>query len=265
MTIMISHLPPTLWRKEAVRNEIDCNYEIYLTEFINNSPKFMEVTNNRQVHHCSIQSDKEWDCYLDETPFLDFKLLGSQSMQQAIGDTAMILESNGNGVYDINQPELTKKEYYGYYLHMLFREKTVKNLFSIEKENANNKELIDIKSVLKILKTNKDCLYLFLDYFWSPDSISFKDLEEGALSYFRNWLPELFKYRDCVTENRKTYLAFMLPQFKKMIVYKWESENLLHFDSIDFNKSENFTKYLKITPIGRFMACVSGMNYDCII
>jgi len=264
MEIQVSSLPATILRTASVKSDDDSyNYELVLTDFINESEAFMKITDNTKVHHIpqNDQFGKEWDCYCGKTPFLDFKLLCSQRMQQAIGDTSIRFVEHSNK-FSVIRPSLDKQAYYGYWLHILLKDKRCTDylkLESIKKEGLNETEL-DIYSILKIMRTNKDCLFLSADYLWSEHDIPYEVFVECAIWYFSLWISELFKYRDVKTKGNDTYLAVFIPQYKRLLVLKWNSENERFdlFDSVSFNNNPHLDKHLLLDSGDRFVLCVKN-------
>lgn len=252
MIIKISSTPAILWRDCTIKNVVDCNYEIYLTEFINESKEFMKLTGGKKIRYCEKQANGESDSYLENNDFLDYKLLCSQSMQEVIGITTYKLVWNHNS-YDIEFSEWPEKINYGYWLHSLFYSDSINDIKAIDDGINRCKDtgvFRDKKKVIDKIKTDKDCLYLYSEFFWSPDEISREEIIDAAIIYFEKWLKSLFMYRDKIRETRHTYLAFMIPQFKEIVFCRWdkESNKINLFDIVQFEKSNNFMKYLKIMP-----------------
>ncbi len=253
--IKISAVPSTLWRKNSVGNVDDCNYELYLTEFVNTSEKFKQITGKKEVVYCNSQSNGEWDCAVDGKPFLDFKLLCSQKMQQDIGETDLRLIANEHGTYDVKRPELKNQSYYGYWIHALLSSLTVDDLQDIYNGSGkltNLKANKDLLSILKVASVDKDCLFLYTEFFMADEEITLEQMTEGAIKFLNRWVPTLFKFRDNTIPNRKTYLAFMVPKFKKIVICIWNGQDIELFDAVSFDKSQNFMKYSRITPYNKF-------------
>lgn len=249
--VNISCIPPFLWRKESVQNVDDCNYEIYLTEFINESTEFMKTTDGNNIHHCDIQNKGEWDSYLGEKEFLDFKLLCSQSTQESVGVNYFTLSKNG-AYYDYIAPSFLKIVNGGYWINILFKNDSISDLKDIEKginRGLDKNQFRNKRTVIEKIQTEKDCMFLYTDFFWSLDDISESDIIKAVISFFEKWLPNLLTYRD-INKNFKTYLAFMIPQFRKIVFCKWDKNNksIIFFDAVSFEKSSNFMKYLYLLP-----------------
>ncbi len=253
--IKISALPSTLWKTDIVKNVDDCNYELYLTEFVNASEQFKQITGNKEVRYCYPQSKGEWDCTVNGIPFLDFKLLCSQKMQQDIGDTDLRLIANEHGTYDIERPVIKNRSYYGYWVHLLLEGLTEDNLqaiFNRTTKCSDSQANKDIISILKIAATDKDCLFLYTEFFKADEETPFEDIKAGAITFINRWIPALLKFRDSNVHNRKTYVAFAVPKYKNMVICNWNGKEIEEFDVVPFDKSENFMKYCHITMLNEF-------------
>ena len=253
--IKIAAIPSTLCRKGSVKNVEDCNYEFYLTEIVNASDKFKQIAENKEIIYCRSQSNGEWDCEVEGKPFLDFKFLCSQKMLQDIGETDWRLKANDHGTYDLERPVIKNTDHFGYWTHLLLSNLTVDDLQKIYAGTGqydDPKAYKDLLRVLKVTATDKDCLFLYSEFFISDIEISFEEMTEGAITFLNRWVPTLFKFRDSNVPNKKTYFSFMIPKFKMFVICSWNGEELVLFDTVPFEKSKNLMKYCRITPFNTF-------------
>lgn len=75
-------LPPELTIKDFIKGEKQCNYEVYLLEFVNKSSFFRNKSNGENYIKPQSESNGECDCN-SSIYELDFKLMASKTALQA--------------------------------------------------------------------------------------------------------------------------------------------------------------------------------------
>ena len=157
---------------------------------------------------------------------------------------------------------MEKKNYYGYWLHSLLKGKRCDDYIELagKREKELDEKESEISSILKVMRTDKNCLFLFSDYFWSQVKIPYSVFVECAIWYFDLWAKELFKYRDIQVEGMDAYIAVFIPQYERLLVLKWKSdqEEFVMFDSIPFDNNPHLKKHLELDSGDQFVICVKN-------
>ena len=101
-------LPAQFVIRGSIENMPECNYELYLTEFLNASSFFMGKTFNNPFVFQEDQSKGQCDCYaqIDTDKYgLDFKLFGSEKALQGKSIFSSQIIKVGQGAYAFAVPK----------------------------------------------------------------------------------------------------------------------------------------------------------------
>lgn len=231
-------LPAPLIVKNFVVGEKDCNYEIYLREFLNSSVWFREKVNCDFIASIS-ESKGECDAYAGEYG-IDFKLIGSRTAIQSRSILSENIMKFSKGVIAYGPPK-DNTSMTIYRIHAILRNRTLDELKIIRNvEKRIQDEETEIKTFLKTLEAKKHLLLFF------PYEFSFAkkyDLVSGA-TQIQNALNGDFKnailYRYDKTARFETYMSFIYNN--TFFIMEWRDDKFEIIDNIPTTSSKTYTK-----------------------
>lgn len=231
-------LPATLIVRNFVKGDDNCNYEIYLREFLNHSSWFRKKVLYDFVAPLS-EANNECDAYAGEYG-IDFKLIGSRTALQARSILSKTITNLSNGVtaYGVSKDNTFMSVFR---IHAILRNRTIEDLKAIrEIETRAQNEETEIRTFLKTLETQKNLL-LFFPYEFSFET-TYEILEganqiENALNMdFRNSI--LYRYER--TENLETYMSFIYEDY--FFIMFWDDDRFKIIDHIELSKSKTYMR-----------------------
>ncbi len=168
--MLISPLPGEMLIKGLARNIENNGYEVYLTEFINNSIYFRAKINFKEYVHQIEQSNSECDCVYndnDNNYELDYKLLVSQSEMQVPRKTSNQLVKDIKTGSHLVKTQITEDNSPLPFIMLHSASRKCNEDYKIIEENqykfnADEPDSnYEVKNMIRIMKTEKNLL-LFL-------------------------------------------------------------------------------------------------------
>lgn len=240
-------LPAELIIKNFVKGEIDCNYEKYMLEFVNESEFFRKKANGEiYVAPCS-EEDGQCDCNSEKYQ-LDFKLIASKTVLQAksiLSAGKMVIVK---GAYATGEPKVKKKTMKGTRIHAALRDCDFDRLCEIRKNYTKAQGIEnDIYELLETLETRKNLLLFFPYKFVFDNAHEFLKgvtmIQEAINMDFQYAM----QYRNYVAKEFDTYMAFI---YDKHIIFIQEKNNsFAYIDSVELAKSSVFKKLSGYTDV----------------
>ena len=232
-------LPAELIINNYVKGERLCNYELYLTEFLNASDYFSNRLTKPFVHQKE-QNYGECDAYSGEYG-IDFKLVISMSEAQAKRELSVAIRKDSCGGVVYSKPQgryETIRKVVLVNALKLYNYDDLEKL-SVKKEFKTLTEK-DINMFLKTLRKQKN-LFLFLPLVFLPKEEV--DLDE-AINSIKDFLNDSFRnsflYREKRNENNyKTFFSCFLDEY--YLIFLVKSANLDYIENIPIIKSKTFT------------------------
>ena len=244
--IFRASLPPELINDDFIYG-YPASYEEYLTDFINNSPLFLSLSDGNEYRHCpkDKQSNSECDCK-SLAYELDFKLLGTQSSLYAtrnLSPTKFYIE-NENRIFT-----MFPRQHKGMVANRLFpllMRYNLKELIEIDqspaikfdRENLSDKS--DLKAILKAVKCKKNTLFYLKDFIFSQKDYPWADLLTNVEAFLNSRLATLFEFRQRNVAECDTFLGAIIQS--NFCIAKWDKEKLSFCDVIPISCSSRFTK-----------------------
>lgn len=241
--LYIDLLPRQLINKNLTEG-YDCNYEIYLTELINNS-KFIKdynekfIFNKEQSHgECDISNfyySLDFKLFVDTKLMENISLLSSQYIVSKDKSTVIFCGSkkSGTGI--------------GYNLLKVLRSYKYEDIIRIANSNAHNINEQSEKSLVKLLKNCEKDKNLF---FYLPYKIYFKDkiVDEKIASFIIDCIysdiKNILKYRKNKV-NKDTYISFITDNH--LVIAKERNEKLELYDIVSLECSEKYKEIMELT------------------
>ena len=239
-------LPAQFVIRGSIENMPECNYELYLTEFLNASSFFMGKTFNNPFVFQEDQSKGQCDCYaqIDTDKYgLDFKLFGSEKALQGKSIFSSQIIKVGQGAYAFAVPK-ERGSITGTWILSVLKDRSFDELEMISNNvyQSDPANLIEreIQGVLKKLKVRKN-LFLFLtNRFHFPEGFSvdfIKELDDLCLSLSER-LEHVIAFRNKFAEGHDTYFSFIFED--KLIITECNNGKLKKADCIPLSQSKVF-------------------------
>lgn len=225
--------------KDYVIGEKRCNYELYLTELLNNS-KWIRKYHDSYFEYQESQSSGECDAYSGNYG-IDFKLIASKTQLQARSilsfkiekfmDGTILKSAQGEG----RNVQITR-------LNAALREKNTEELEIIR--NRTTKEYgieNDVITFIKTLETNKNLLlfYPFVFFFEKDDYCNGDKIVVESLQYD---FGQALLYRNQKVQNKTTLFSTIYKD--DFLLMNVEDGKLVLVETIPTSRCETF-EYLK--------------------
>jgi hypothetical protein len=227
----IASLPPELIRDNFVRNYRKVSYEEYLTELVNCSNTFLNLSRGGKYIHTakSSQKNRECDCCSDYYE-LDFKLLGAQSSMCATNTlSSQKVYTDGKIIAllprRLNGMEVSRTA-------VLLRQYSLDNLNEINERprkkmiRARYSPECDVKSILDVAKCKKNVMFFYKDFFFSDGDYKIEDIVQSIEPYINDCFANLFRFRDGIVNSCDTFLAVIIQGY--FCIANWKNGRI-HF------------------------------------
>lgn len=220
-------------KKDFIEN-FDSNYEIYLSEFINNS-RFVWDNGNNFFKLNTCQSNGESDISNDFYE-LDFKIFADEEtiVNKSNYSGNIEIDSNGVRIYSISN---MKGQYRVCNLKKITSDYSVDELNKIKLKLNPTPEEAKVKRLLNKLEVNKNLLFLIPNiYYYDGNKVN-----DEILDFIVNTFSDDFKY---ILEYRKqyidkdTYIAFFIEGY--IVFLKEVNLKLIYYDKVDVSVSSHF-------------------------
>lgn len=206
---MLKQLDAPVTVKNFIKNDPLCNYEFYMVELLNRSPRMRErhpqefVWQNAQAH-------AECDAYSGDYG-IDFKLIASQSSMKASSLLTPHYKINEQGVivgYEGKRDRLkTESEITVTRMHAAIRRSSLCDLERIRKDDNLQSFEKDIKVFLEKLETRKNLLLFYpYEYRFSGDQRPEDGVLQLTAALERSFV-SAFLYRGKYLPEFETYLT----------------------------------------------------------
>lgn len=221
----------------------NCNYEIYLRDFINSSAYFLKKSNNEPYTAPTSEECGQCDC-ISSNYQLDFKLLLSETMGQGKREFSRSITKICDGVTFYGEPQKTSKdpdykEIKATYFHTVFRTYNFKKICEIaETKNKQHSKERDIYLLLKSSRKPKNILYMLPYEFYYTDNILHENGRSEIISALTSDFKNLLRYRKSKQPQYDTYIAFIYDN--QFVILHSMEDKLKYIDEIELTKSKTF-------------------------
>lgn len=253
-TLKCRMLAAPLVIKNYVTGDNRVNYEVYLTELINNSEYFLQKSGGSEYVFSENQSEGQCDAVSDGYK-IDFKLTASTSRLEALHLHSMQIQAiKGMTTFSASRE---RGETLASNLNSCLR--AIKSFDEINSIIDNPQEYIrradrnqdnirkqissDVRDFLLKMKTDKNLL------FYIPEELLYEHClydEETELEKIREAIDVDFnlvlRYRSSIKPKYDTFLSCVYK--KQMLFFKFDSNVVVLVDKVDLEKSETY-KYIK--------------------
>ena len=241
--LYIDLLPRQLINKNLT-DGYDCNYEIYLTELINNS-KFIKdyenkfILNKDQSHgECDI-SNVNYN--LDYKLFVDNKLMESISL---LSHQYVISKDKSTVIFCCSKKEGNGGGYNLLKVLRMYKYDDIVRIANAEKEDLKDEYERSLITLLKNCEKNKNI------YFYLPYTIYFKDkivnekMANFIIECLNSDIENILKYRK-EKVNKDTYISFVTNNY--MVIAKENNGKLELYDIVSLECSDTYKEITDLT------------------
>ena len=243
-------LPPEMIIDGYIENYRSISYEEYLTEYINQSSLFLNLSEGKLYKHTpkDQQSHAECDCCSEQYE-LDFKLLGTQSSIYAKRNLSMQKYMMADGVITSCIPRQTEGMNVAI-TNGLLQRYSLDDLCAINQSDTvkfdrnNLSEITELKAILKIAKCKKNTLFFYTDFIFLNESFPFSDIIYTVEKYMNDCFSALFMFRNKAVPIQDTYFAVIIQGF--ICIAIWDNQSIHFKDCIPLSKSSIFLELYNI-------------------
>lgn len=229
-------LTPPVVNKGFVKNADNCNYEIYVTEILNQSKWFISRF-HKPFLQSEDQSHGECDVY-SGTYGLDYKLLASTTELLAHRVHSVQIAKTMDGMFRYYNKNPDEKPTTVTHVFYVVKNKSIDELeiysASTTKQYGIEK---DVKDFLRIMKTQKNLLLFFCFRFYFKG-----DMPDNALEIVRSFLQDCyqtsFMFRSKHCPEYDTYMITVLNNDFVLMQVKNNTLNII--DTVPKSKSPTF-------------------------
>lgn len=221
--------------KNYVIGEKRCNYELYLTELLNNS-KWIKKHHNRHFEYQKSQFFGECDTYSGNYG-IDFKLIASKTQLQARSILSLKIEKFMDGMI-IKSAQSEGRTVQITRLNAALRGKTTKELEIIRNKKTKKYGIEnDVITFLKTLETDKNLL-LFYPYIFMFSDKEYENGKEIVVEALQYDFGQALIYRNKKVQDKDTlFLTIYKADFLLMNI---EDGKLVLVETIPTSKCETF-------------------------
>ena len=156
-------LPSQVIVKNFVKNERNCNYEVYLLEILNLSDYFRVLSLGEEYIKPISEENGQFDA-ISERYSIDFKLFIAESLMEGKSILSYSITKYSDGFYGYGASKArNKKEMTCTNLCQAIRYLTLEELEGIERDKKRTFLEKDIASFLDVLRTKKNILSVQVD------------------------------------------------------------------------------------------------------
>ena len=236
--LMYKQLPAHMIVKNFIEGEEDCNYEIYLRDFINESSFFSSLSNGNMFESPSSESDGECDA-ISTNYALDFKLMIATSRMEATSILSGRITKFEEGAYGFG-PSKVQGQMRCTLLCQALRYKDISVLEEIYSSKPGSRDEKDIKIFLEVLHTEKNILLFLPVVFSYTKEHSGEEGIAGIQQAISFDLKSSIEYRETYVKKYDTFLATLFEQ--KVLFFRLSSKSVEFLDSVDTIKSKTFMR-----------------------
>ena len=218
-----------------VNDEPECNYELYLTELINQSKLFMQKSEGKVFKWEEHQAHGECDA-VSKNYSIDYKLLATKSSLQGLRETSSTITKTKDGAIAFGIGRWPMGETFTSIRTVAaLRRYALEDLFGIAMKPVGKIEC-EVSIILKSLRAKKNLLLFY------PYTMMFSEphtFEEGCNSIteaFNEDLESIGRYRRNETSDFDTFLCTIYE--KKLLIFQLTAENWQLEDFVEMECSK---------------------------
>lgn len=235
-------LPSQVLIKGSVKGDSECNYELYMLEFVNASLFLRKHVDFLPFTRPNSEAHGECDCYAGSYG-LDFKLTASQSRLRALSilsDQTELIGKNGKYMF---VPPKSKKDIACTVLHIALLKYSLSELNTLmRKESGLTMAETDIKIFLQKLGFKKNLLLYYPHEFYFKFPVKFNVAIDEIARLISLSFKSAMQYRRQECSEYETYMGFMYSDF--FVIMELVGDEFIVVDYVNVLKSKIFTRLL---------------------
>ncbi len=221
-----------------VNDEPKCNYERYMTEWLNCSTFFMNKTGGEKL--CWNEKQDHGECDANTSIYsIDYKLLATNSSLQAKRETSGSITKMADGCIAFGIGRLPAGEKFTYIRTVAaLRSYSLEGLKMIPTDSSDYVEK-NVSVILKNVRTKKNLL-LFYPYIMSfSEPHTFKDGCKSIEDAFNEDLNQLRLYRECNAPGFETYICTIYDDM--LLIFEDTGKQWILQDSVNVMSSKMYS------------------------
>lgn len=244
-TLMYKQLPAHLIVTNFIAGEEDCDYEIYLRDFLNESSFFMSLSKGHKYQAPDTESHGEPDA-ISDTYTIDFKLLVATSRMEANSVLSGSITKYSDGFYGFGASKVHGEKTCTNLCQAL-RYKDVTELEAIIAKRSHSLIEKDVVDYLSVLKKKKNILLFLPVEFSFTEEHSEKDAIKSIQDAISFDLKASIEYREKNVKDYDAYVATLCDD--KVLFFELSADGAEYVDCVNVSSSESF---MKLYNCGRF-------------
>lgn len=233
-------LPSQVLIKGSVKGDSECNYELYMVEFVNSSMFLRERVGFKPFVRPSSEAHGECDCYAGDYG-LDFKLTASQTRLRALSLLSDQTELFGKQGKFIMTPPKSDQNVVCTVLHIALLKYSLAELNMLMNSNAPlTIAETDIKIFLQKLEFKKNLLLYYPHEFYFKYPIDFNTAVQEIARHINLSFKSAMQYRRFHRPEYETYMGFMYSDF--FVIMELVGDEFRVVDYVNVEKSKIYTR-----------------------
>lgn len=238
-------LPSQVIVKNFVKNERNCNYEVYLLEILNLSDYFRVLSLGEEYIKPISEENGQFDA-ISERYSIDFKLFIAESLMEGKSILSYSITKYSDGFYGYGASKArNKKEMTCTNLCQAIRYLTLEELEGIERNKKRTFLEKDIASFLDVLRTKKNILLFYpYEFFYEGEYVETEAIKK-VMNALHVDLKESLLYRERNVYGFDTYMVTIFVD--KFIIFKMDYNGYQLVDTIDTRRVKTFESLMQIS------------------
>lgn len=232
-TLMSQELPAPMIVKDYIAGDKECNYELYLRDFLNESEYFRNKANG-EVYYAPVDEAHCEDDAISPLYHIDFKLLISSSMMEAKSMLSERITKISDGVHVFGPSKLSGEKKCTL-LCPAIRYKEKNDFYDIIKRGPKDLAEKDIMKYLRKMCVKKNILFFIPEVFSYQVAHDEKEAILGIQNAIFRDLKESMLYREENVQGFDTYIATIYDH--KMLFFLICETGIDFVDSVPLEKS----------------------------
>ncbi|MBN2962101.1 MAG: hypothetical protein JTJ15_06470 [Streptococcus sp.] len=235
-------LPATILLNKFIANEHDSNYELFLLEYLNQSPYFQKKSNFQRYEKPISENNSEPDA-ISPSYTIDFKLLAATTYLRGLRLASPSVSVPCEGVIAYGRPRKTGKEFRVGQIHNIFKELSLEELLMFRKKHNKLRSIDDTADILNVLttvETNKNILLFFPYKLSLSQGIEIISPIETISKELEKFFLELLKYREKNTE----FDTYLLTEYNDLfLLFSFKTDSIQYLECV---KTKDIPTYIKL-------------------
>ena len=235
-------MPATVLLNKYISNEKDSNYELFLLEYLNQSPYFQHKSKSQRYKGPISENNSEPDA-ISSSYTIDFKLLATTTYLRGLRLASQSVSVYCKGITAYGPPREPGAEFRVGQIHNIFKELSLEELVRFRKNHKPMKFIddnADILNVLTTVETNKNVLLFFPYKLVLSQDIEIPNSIEIIAKELEKFFIGLLRYREKSTK----FETYLLTEYNEsFLLFSFKNDSIQYLESV---KTQNLPTYIKL-------------------